>query len=49
MDDFHDSRYRVGVSWDKQTGCEVRIKDFPPLRIDMPIEHGGGRKISLPP
>jgi len=48
MDNLHNSRYHVRVSWDKQTGCEVHIRDFPPLRIDMPVEHGGGGRYPCP-
>ena len=42
------SIYRIGVSWDKQTGCDVQIRDFPPLNIDMPVEYGGGGRYPCP-
>ena len=45
---MQNSTYRVGVSWDKQTGCEVHIRDFPPISIDMPVEHGGGGRYPCP-
>lgn len=38
----------VRVSWDMQTGCEARIRNFPPLGIDMPVQHGGGGKHPCP-
>ena len=39
---------RVGVSWDRQTGCEVYIRNFPPIAIDMPVQHGGSGKNPCP-
>lgn len=46
--DNNGSMYRVGVSWDKQTGCEAHIRDFPPIAIDMPVQHGGSGKRPCP-
>lgn len=42
------SNCRVGVSWDKQTGCEAHIRDCPPIAIDMPVRHGGTGKNPCP-
>ena len=44
----YDYMVRIGVSWDKQTGCEAHIKDLPPLAIDMPVQHGGAGKNACP-
>ncbi|TAK35741.1 MAG: OsmC family peroxiredoxin [Chloroflexota bacterium] len=38
----------IRVSWDKQTGCEARIGNFPPISIDMPVRHGGAGKHPCP-
>lgn len=48
MIDQQDSKYSIGVIWDKKTGCEVHIDDFPPLNVDMPIMFGGGRRYPCP-
>ncbi len=42
------SMCRVGVSWDRQTGCEAHIRNFPPIAIDMPVQHGGAGKNPCP-
>jgi uncharacterized OsmC-like protein len=31
----------VGVAWDKNSGCEAYVRDFPPFGVDMPVQHGG--------
>jgi len=36
-----DGSYRVGVAWDKKTGCEAYVRDQPPFGVDMPVAHGG--------
>lgn len=46
--DNNGSVCRVGVSWDKKTGCEAHIRDFPPIAIDMPVQHGGSGKRPCP-
>lgn len=40
--------YVVGVKWDNQTGGTVDIGHFPPLRLDMPVEFGGGGRYPCP-
>lgn len=42
------SMCRVGVSWDKRTGCEAHIRGLPPIAIDMPVQHGGTGKNPCP-
>jgi uncharacterized OsmC-like protein len=42
------SMCRVGVSWDRRTGCEAHIRNFPPIAIDMPVQHGGAGKNPCP-
>jgi organic hydroperoxide reductase OsmC/OhrA len=44
----YDYMCRIGVSWDKRTGCEAHIRDLPLLPIDMPVQHGGAGKNSCP-
>jgi uncharacterized OsmC-like protein len=46
--DNNGSMCRVGVSWDKQTGCEAHIRDFPSIAIDMAVQHGGSGKRPCP-
>jgi len=37
----NDGSYRVGVAWDKKTGCESYVRNRPPFGVDMPVAHGG--------
>ncbi len=48
MSEAQNSKYHVGVSWDKQTGCEIHIKDFPPIGIDLPAQYGGEGRYPCP-
>lgn len=40
--------YRVEVTWDKETGGEADIEHFPALRLDIPVEFGGGGRYPCP-
>ena len=44
----YDYMCRIGVSWDKRTGCEAHVRDVPSFPIDMPVQHGGAGKNPCP-
>ena len=44
----YDYICRIGVSWDRGTGCVAHVRDLPPLPIDMPVQHGGAGKNICP-
>jgi len=40
--------YRVDVKWNNELGGEVEIRHFSALRLDMPVEFGGGGRYPCP-
>ncbi|MFB0563810.1 MAG: OsmC family protein [Candidatus Lokiarchaeia archaeon] len=40
--------FQATVTWDKETGGDITIKDFPEIKIDTPVEWGGQSRSYCP-
>jgi organic hydroperoxide reductase OsmC/OhrA len=48
MSSLKNLKYQVKLLWDKRSGAEVSIGEFPKLKLDMPAEFGGEGKYPCP-
>ena len=40
--------YVAELNWDNQSGGEINIRNFPPIKLDTPVEFGGKGKYPCP-
>ena len=40
--------YVAELIWDNQSGGEINIRNFPPIKLDTPVEFGGKGKYPCP-
>lgn len=41
-------KYNVNLFWDKESGGKAYVRNFPPLRFDIPVEFGGKSRFPCP-